>query len=518
MTIQKLDKNWLMRPAGEESFLEAIVPGTVYTDLLRNGEMEDPFWKDNEERALLLMEREYEYVEKFRCDREILDSEHVLLHFYGLDTLAEITLNGKHLGSADNMHREWEYDVTDVVKENGNELTVLFHSPTKFIREAFAKSPTRGAEHSMQGFVHLRKAHCMFGWDWGAHLPDAGIYRPVELWGVGKSRIDSVYIAQDHQEGRVELEFQVACDSFSGQEALTGYSVEITDPDGNSRTYDGSPEKIQIKEPKLWWPNGYGRQDMYRVKVSLIADGAVTDVWEKKIGLRRMTVKTGKDEWGENFAITVNGVSIFSMGADYIPEDHLLGRVTEKTTRTLLEKAKLSNFNTIRVWGGGYYPEDWFYDICDELGLVVWQDFMFACAVYDLTPLFEENICAEFIDNIKRLRHHPSLGLWCGNNEMELFVSNKQWISKPSEIRDYILIFERIIPEILKEYDPQTFYWPSSPSSGGTFDRPNDSDFGDVHYWDVWHQNKPFTEYRKFFSVMCRSLASSLSRRRRRSI
>jgi beta-mannosidase len=188
------------------------------------------------------------------------------------------------------------------------------------------------------------------------------------------------------------------------------------------------------------------------------------------------------------------------MGADYIPEDHLLGRVTPETTRTLLEKAKWANFNSIRVWGGGYYPDDWFYDICDELGLVVWQDFMFACAVYDLTPEFEANIRAEFIDNIKRLRHHASLGLWCGNNEMEQFVAqDNEWVTKKSEVRDYLFMYERIIPEVLREYDPQTFYWPSSPSSGGSFDAPDDPNRGDIHYWEVWHGNKPFTEYRKYY-------------------
>ena len=188
------------------------------------------------------------------------------------------------------------------------------------------------------------------------------------------------------------------------------------------------------------------------------------------------------------------------MGADYIPEDHLLGRVTPKTTRTLLEKAKWANFNAIRVWGGGYYPEDWFYDACDELGLVVWQDFMFACAVYDLTPEFEANIRAEFVDNIKRLRHHASLGLWCGNNEMEDFVAQKnEWVTKPQEVRDYLFMYERILPEVLAKYDPQTFYWPSSPSSGGSFDDAQDPNRGDVHYWQVWHGNKPFTEYRKYY-------------------
>ena len=194
----------------------------------------------------------------------------------------------------------------------------------------------------------------------------------------------------------------------------------------------------------------------------------------------------------------MNGVAFFAMGADYIPEEHILGWRSEERTRRLLEDCKLAHFNVIRVWGGGFYPDDWFYDLCDELGLVVWQDFMFACSVYELTPEFEENITQEFIHNIKRLRHHPSLGLWCGNNEMEMFVDERCWVTKPSEVRDYLFMYERILPAVLREYDPDTFYWPASPSSGGSFDAPNDPNRGDVHYWQVWHGNRPFSEYRKY--------------------
>ena len=206
-----------------------------------------------------------------------------------------------------------------------------------------------------------------------------------------------------------------------------------------------------------------------------------------------------KDRWGESFAHELNGRSIFAMGADYIPEDHLLGRTGREKTRKLLEACREANFNVIRVWGGGCYPEDWFYELCDEMGFLVWQDFMFACSVYELTPEFEENIRREFADNIKRIRHHASLGLWCGNNEMEMFVDEGCWVTKPSEVRDYLFMYERILPEVLSEYDPQTFYWPASPSSGGSFDDPNDPDRGDVHYWKVWHGNRPFSEYRKHF-------------------
>ncbi|NCC44900.1 MAG: glycoside hydrolase family 2 protein, partial [Clostridia bacterium] len=416
--------------------------------------------------------------------------------------------NQKLVGQAENMHRTWEFDVTDALTEGSNTLRVYFHSPLQYIKEAFEKAPTHGSEDAMDGFVHIRKAHCMFGWDWGAHLPDAGMFRPVYLIGMKEDRIDSVYVHQVHEEGKVTLDFSVTRNpmddlqvEFAVENAEEGYTyqVQVTSPEGETIEAVDSPKSLTIDEPKLWWPNGVGEQPLYTVKVTLLKDGKEADVWERKIGLRTMTMHVAPDEWGSSFAHQVNGKDIFAMGADYIPEDHLLGRVNPATTRKLLEQCKTANFNAVRVWGGGYYPEDWFYDLCDELGLMVWQDFMFACAVYDLTPEFEANIRAEFIDNVKRLRHHASLGLWCGNNEMEQFVKEGNWVTKPSEVKDYLIMYERLIPEILRQYDPDTFYWPASPSSGGSFDEPQDPNRGDVHYWDVWHGNKPFSDYRNYY-------------------
>ncbi|MCD7736984.1 MAG: glycoside hydrolase family 2 protein [Lachnospiraceae bacterium] len=543
MYRQEIAENWKMRSVREKDFLPAVVPGTVYTDLLREGRMKDPFWKDQEEEALLLMDEDYEYVTRFGCPDELLAHSRVLLHFDGVDTIADVFLNDTLIGSPCNMHRVWEYEVKDLLRPEDNELRVLFHSPTQYIKEAYRKRPTRGTEDAMEGFVHIRKAHCMFGWDWGAHLPDAGLFRPVSLIGIEDARIDSVYVTQKHADGKVMLHLDVVVERTAdlrraqagqltasrdryavcqdGQTVILrrnatdiGYRVTITDPEGVSFFVGESPETIEIEAPRLWWPNGYGKQELYTISVELYkknvetaetADssentGAVLDTWTRRIGLRTMTMHREKDQWGESFACQVNGVDIFAMGADYIPEDHLLGRVTPQTTRTLLEKAKWANFNSVRVWGGGYYPEDWFYDACDELGLVVWQDFMFACAVYDLTPEFEANIRAELADNIRRLRHHASLGLWCGNNEMESFVAERnEWVTKPQEVRDYLFMYERVIPEELAKYDTQTFYWPSSPSSGGCFDDPQDPNRGDVHFWQVWHGNKPFTEYRNYY-------------------
>lgn len=499
MRARELNQNWTMRCVEDSQWQEARVPGTVYTDLLRNGNMEDPYWKDNEDAICSLMEKDYEYQCTFQGE-ETEDLSNAFLRFEGLDIVADIYLNNVHVGNAESMHRTWEYPVKEVLSPGENTLKVVFHSPLKFIAQAYKKYGNIGNDDTYEGFMHLRKAHYMFGWDWGAHLPDAGIFRPVFLCSVSHGRIDSVYIRQQHEENKCTLKFKGDCIRETPGEYQ--WRVLVTAPDGQKYETALSAEgegQLVIEDPELWWPNGLGDQPLYQVEAQLLYEGNVEDTWKKRIGLRTMTMQRKKDQYGESFAHEVNGKAFFAMGADYIPEEHLLGRRCEEKTRRLLEDCRLANFNVIRIWGGGFYPDDWFFDICDELGLVVWQDFMFACSVYELTPEFEANIRKEFADNIKRLRHHASLGLWCGNNEMEMFVDERCWVTKASEVRDYLFMYERIIPEVLGEYDPETFYWPASPSSGGSFDNPNDPDRGDVHYWKVWHGNRPFSEYRKHF-------------------
>ena len=498
MITAEIHSGWQMRQAGWEEFLPASVPGSVYHDLMQNGKMDDPFWRDNFPKALKRMDHDYEYKTEFVADKALLKSDAVLLRFEGIDTVADIFLNGEKLGHTENMHRTFEFEVKDLLKEEGNELRVLLHSPTRFIKEEYKHNVADGSEEAMVGFANLRKTHCMFGWDWGPRLPDAGLWRPVKLLGIEKARVDSVYVTQKHEDGKVTLHFDVDADVYD-REALMGYTVLITDPDGKETLCKGSPEEIVIERPQLWWPNGFGAQPLYTVEVRLYAGGKQVDAWKKRIGLRTLTMHIEKDAYGESFAHEVNGVQVFAMGADYIPEDSIFPRINEARTRELLRQCKEAHFNTIRVWGGGYYPDDWFYDACDEMGLMVWQDFLFACAVYNLTDEFEDNIRAEFADNIKRLRHHASLALWCGNNEMEMFVERGLWVKTPIQKSDYVKMYEYILPKVLKELDPQTFYWPASPSSGGGFDDPNGFDRGDVHYWDVWHGNVPFTDYRRYY-------------------
>ena len=514
MQILSLNGPWRMRDTASDVWHEASVPGSVYADLLRDGTIQDPFWRENEYECFDLLRHEWEYVRTFSVPESLLSHDRVVLRCLGLDTLCDIYLNDIFLASCDNMHVAYGFEVRSLLQTGENTLRILFHSPIEYVLGEYKKRPCWGSTDAIPGFGHLRKAHMMFGWDWGPRLPDAGIWQDIQLEGIDGVKIDSILVEQDHQpDGSVVLHLRP---DYDGDPNGTELKAVLECPDGSRLGFHENT--VTVTSPELWWPRGYGAQPLYTIHAVLERGGRELDRYETRVGLRVLTVSRSKDEWGEEFCHMVNGVKVFAMGGDYIPEDNIFSRVTPERTRRLLEDAALANFNTIRVWGGGYYPSDAFYDICDELGLMVWQDLMYACSFYDLTPAFEESIRVETVQQVRRLRNHPSLALICGNNEMEGFMAQALTAleinfdprlmpsraytaenTRRSHVADYIKMYEYLLPGIVKTEAPQTFWWPSSPSSGGAFDNPSDFNRGDVHYWDVWHGEKPFTEYRKFY-------------------
>ena len=507
-----LNGTWNWCDMESKEWHKGSVPGTVLTDMMDGGLIEDPYWRANEDETRELSRSDYRYEREFEVPESFFREEEQCLVFEGLDTIADIYLNDELLLAVNDMHRTWRIDVKGKLKAV-NRLAVAFHSPTAFIEKADREGDIFYASTGcMKGNGALRKAHYMFGWDWGPQLPDAGIFRSVYLSGFSIARLDDVRIRQEHGAGGVKLSVESSVRKLSESDtAGSGMLVcKITAPDGTVLTVEkevGINETIEalIEAPQLWWPNGYGAQPLYTVRVELRMSDSVLDVWERTIGLRTVTVCTDADEWGNQFAFVVNGQKIFAMGANYIPEDNLLGHLSEERSERLIRDCARANFNCIRIWGGGYYPEDYVYDACDRYGILVWQDLMFACNVYDLNDEFEANILAETADNVKRIRHHACLGLWCGNNEMEWGWRDWGRLEghRPKYKADYTKIFEMLLPRLVKQVDDQTYYWLSSPSSGGSFDDPNDFNRGDNHYWEVWHSNKPFTEYRDFYFRFC---------------
>lgn len=421
--ILLLNDRWKMNKSGCSEKLDCCVPCSVYKTLIEHGKIPDPYYRENEFISTEICDDDYDFSTEFEASAELLGNSRVILRFDGIDTLADVFVNDCFAGSADNMHRTWEFDVKKAVKAGRNKIVVKIKSPNKYIAEKHAERPLWGVDTTMEGYTHIRKAHCMFGWDWGPKLPDMGIWRNVTLLALSYGRITDVHFTQIHNENNVELKCDVNAECSENHIVR----LEVTSPDGEiiadkkaGTEYGKCVIKCNIENPQLWWANGYGDQPLYKCRVILEnASGETVDEDVKRIGLRTLTISQDKDQWGEEFCFKLNGKKIFAMGANYIPEDQIVTRCSEERTRYLLEQCKKANFNFIRVWGGGYYPDDYFYDYCDENGLIVWQDFMFACSTFLLTDEFRNTVIEEVRDNIVRLRNHPSLGLWCGNNEIE---------------------------------------------------------------------------------------------------
>ena len=510
-----LNGTWQLS-AGHRS-LESVdmqIPGTVLSGLLAAGKIKDPFYRTNEDATRALFWKDYVFTRTFDVDEELLAQQHIVLVCEGLDTLAEISINGTFLAKTDNMHRTWKFQAKKLLHPGKNEIQIVFRSVLRFI-EDYPYEAHKKINYipcgSMKGNQLLRKAHSMFGWDWGPQTIDAGIFRDIYLQGYSHARIEDIRIHQQHAKN-VSVQTSITLsESVPGQKLCVELSEDGADKPLQTKLCKTNADGVAavdfvIENPKLWWPNDYGDQPLYIVRTTLLdEDGTSLESITRRIGLRTLTISQEKDEWGNEFAFCVNGVKIFTRGGNYIPDDCLYTRITEKKLGYILESCRRAHFNCVRVWGGGYYPSDAFYDLCDEKGLIVWQDLMYACNVYDVTDAFAENCRQETYDNVRRLRHHASLGLWCGNNEIESAWDHWGDFQKetPYLRADYIRLFEEVLPKAVQEADGETFYWHSSPSSGGCFDNPDDANRGDTHYWDVWHGQKPFTDYRKYFFRFC---------------
>lgn len=482
---------------GDYKDLYCSVPCTMYSVLLEHKLIEDPFYGLNEEKATKLSEIDCTFESEFNIEASEIGREYAELTFLGLDTICSIRINGIEIDSVKNMHRAYTYDVKKLLKAGRNKIELCFSSPVEYFKKMNSKHYLYTNGDTIAGASHLRKALYMSGWDWGPTLPDMGIFRPVVLDIYDGDKITDIYVEQKHKKGKVTLDIVTETKHSKGYELY----AEI---DGKEFALNNGKGTVEIKNPKLWWVRGYGDQPLYELTVKMVKDPDVIDTNTQKIGLRTLTVSTERDEAGSEFCFVLNGVKIFSMGANYIPQDNLISRITPQRTRELLKTAVDANFNTLRVWGGGYYPENEFYDICDELGIMVWQDFMIACANVWLSEEMKKEFIEEAIYNIKRLRNHPSLGILCGNNEMEEAVVCWEGVGESQLVReDYIELYERIFPELCEKYAPNTFYWPASPSSGGGFDDPKCESRGDVHYWEVWHGGVPFTVYREHNFRFC---------------
>jgi len=501
--------DWQFREVNKNDWHPATVPGCVHTDLLKNKLIGDPFYRDNEQKQQWIGKTDWEYQTTFKITPAFLNHKNIELVFEGLDTYADVFLNDKPLLKADNMFRTWRVKA-DGLKAGDNTLLVRFRSPINEVLPLMAKVAYQLPASNDQGektSPYTRKAPYHYGWDWGPRFVTSGIWRPVyfEAWDVARlsdlqiiqrevSRAQAALTAKIEVTSASESDGELLVENVRTHAIAARQKIKLT-PGANHFSLDFS-----VNKPELWWPNGLGEHPLYEFRARLISNGQSLDERSVRTGLRSLEVRQEPDQWGKSFAVYVNGVPVFAKGANWIPADSFPSRMTADRYRWLLKSAADANMNMLRVWGGGIYEEDQFYDLCDELGILVWQDFMFACSMYPGNAEFLANVRAEAEDNIRRLRNHPSIALWSGNNEVETAWFNWGWRqSLPGSVwDDYQRIFDGVLKEVCAALDPGRLYWPSSPH-GGLADDPNSVKSGDTHSWKVWHFAAPFTDYQKEF-------------------
>ena len=516
----ELNGRWKMRPTDSAAWVDAQVPGTVYSDLLAAGLVPDAYYRAEESAVQAVFEKDYEYTRTFIVDQQLLDRDEVTLCCEGLDTLATVTINGTVVATTDNMHRTYRIPIQNVLHLGENEISVLFESPVQFLRKAAEENP--GA----QGYTLIRKAVCSFGWDWGLSLPDSGIWRSIYIEGDAVARLADVYVQQHHKDGAVVLEVRSEIERLVTHGDLT-IAVTVEDPDGKvvfERTEMFGEDDLNtiaalVPQPKLWWPAGQGDQPLYRVRARLLDGNALLGEKRVKVGLRVVRLVREKDKIGRSYVFEVNGVRIFAKGANMIIPDAILARRSEESARKMIRDSVEANFNFIRIWGGAIYPDDYFYDLCDEYGILLFHDLMFACAFYPVDDAFLENVRAEVADNVKRARNHASLALWNGNNEVELTLnilsdpearaaleavggSDAQVLPMEyvSALKASIVsLYYDLLTPLVTTLDPQTSWVEGSPISDtkgevkvsnmmrGTTD-------GDTHYYLAFDGRRPYEE------------------------
>ncbi|NQZ68480.1 MAG: glycoside hydrolase family 2 protein [Lentisphaeria bacterium] len=504
MKILTLNGKWTLQCKSKDVNINAVVPGDAYLDCLKAKLIEDPFYKDNELSTRWIGENDWSYSREFSISKVSLGSTATVLRCHGLDTLCTIRINGKKIASTNNMHRTWEFDIKKFLVAGKNRIEVDMASPVKFTEKEQKKRylPYWHQAGSVPGVQQLRKEACNYGWDWGPGLPTVGIWRDIEIISFDTARIDDVYIEQAHTKSKVALIINSTIQKLNSKKLLIKTEIYdgkvLIDSSSVESTKVSNQLKLSVKEPKLWWPNGMGSQPLYTVKVTLLdLAGNVLDETHKRIGLRTLGLGLHKDKWGQSFQFDVNGYPFFAKGANYIPSDAIQARVTNDVYERLVKDSAAANMNVLRVWGGGLYEADAFYDYCDEYGICIWQDFMFACATYACDKKeFRDNVREEAIDNVKRLRHHSCIAMWCGNNELEQGLVSDTWTDDSMPWKEYDKLFNKILPDVVNAHDPNRDYWPASPHSPSDrldFNNPNE---GDAHLWSVWHGQEPFEWYR----------------------
>ena len=521
----KLDKNWQFTQADKNEWMPAKVCGTVHQDLMDNGKLINPFFGMNEEKVQWVEKEDWKYRTTFTVTEAQLGHSAALLRFEGLDTYADIYLNGALLKRTDNMFVGYDLQVKDFLRKGDNHLTVYFHSP---IKQALPQWETDGFpypadnDHSQQRVsIYTRKAPYSYGWDWGIRLATSGIWRPVTLTFYDAARIEDLYVEQLAVNNTVaklnhHLEISRPEPTAESAEVTLTYTFlnEVKHTESRNITLQPGTNRItipmEISAPQLWMPNGWGKAALYKVDATITVDGVTVASESKRIGLRDVKVVMEDDKDGKSFYFMVNGKPLFAKGSNYIPSDALLPNVSRERYFRLMQDVKDANHNLIRVWGGGIYEDDMFYEAADSMGILVWQDFIFACTTYPSDPAFLSRVREEAAYNIRRLRNHASLAMWCGNNEIYEGMRYWGWSKKYEnpEIwkemqRGYDKIFHQLLPEMVSRYDAGRFYMHSSPYEAN-WGRPESWKIADSHNWGIWYGQKPFesldTEIPRFMS------------------